>query len=119
MKADLLLGSLRGGRPAIGEVKVSTAKGDDADPVYALVQALAIASQLASTAQRSRLRRHYPGANFAQEGPLDVLVFLFLIAESKGKKTHRATLITLASERCTRLTTGLLRPPWNASLSLR
>jgi len=110
MKADLLLRSRPDGRPAIGEVKVSTAKGDDADPVYALVQALALASQLASTAQRSRLRGHYPGENFAQDGPLDVLVFLFLIAESKGKKTHRATLIRLASELCTRLTEGLLRP---------
>lgn len=110
IKADLLLRSLPNGRPTIGEVKVSTAKGDDADPFYALVQALALASQLASANQRSRLHRHYPKEDFAEEGPLDVLVLLFLIAESGGGKTYRAELVKLAGELCARLDQGLLRP---------
>ena len=66
IKADLLLRSLPDGRPTVGEVKVSTARGDDADPVYGLVQALALASQLASESQRSRLRMHYQAAGYAR-----------------------------------------------------
>jgi hypothetical protein len=110
MKADLLLRSQPHGRPTIGEVKVSNVKGDDADPVYGLVQGLALAAQLASTNQRRRLRAHYPDSKFADDGPLDVLVFLFLIAESAGKKTHRAKLIEAAAKLCARLDSGLLRP---------
>jgi len=110
MKADLLLQSSPTARPTIGEVKISTAKGDDADPVYALVQALALASQLVNTNQRSRLRRHYPRGNLAEAGPLDVVVFLFLTAESEGGKTHRAELVRLGTALCRRLDAGLLRP---------
>ena len=60
MKADILLRSLSDNRPTIGEVKVSSSGGDDADPVYGLVQSLALASQLVSTKQRVRLNKHYP-----------------------------------------------------------
>jgi hypothetical protein len=110
MSADLLLRSHPQGRPTIGEVKVSGLRGDDADPVYGLIQALALASQLASANQRLRLRRHYPAANFAEEEPLEILVFLFLIAESGGAKTYRAQLINLARELCAHLDSGPLRP---------
>jgi hypothetical protein len=109
MKADLLLRSHPAGRPTIGEVKVSTAKGDDADPVYALIQALALAAQLVNASQRARLSRCYPG--FAEEGPLDVLILLFLITEKEGRKTYRADLVRLAAELCARLDQEeLLRP---------
>lgn len=110
MKADLLLRSLPTGRPTIGEVKVSTAKGDDADPVYALVQALALASQLVNANQRSRLRRHYAQENLAEAGALDVVVLLFLTAQSEGGRTHRANLVRLATELCAHLDEGLLLP---------
>jgi hypothetical protein len=110
MKADLLLRSLPDGRPTIGEVKVSSVKGDDADPFYGLVQALALASQLAGTQQRLRLRRHYQAAEFADEGPLDVLVLLVLIAERPGKRTYRRQLIELTNALCTHLDQGPLRP---------
>ncbi len=110
MRADLLLRREPDGRPSIGEVKVSSAKGDDADPVYGLVQALALASQLASASQRTRLCRHYPKAGFAETGPLDVLILLFRIAESDRRKTHRERLVQLAAELCALLNQGLLRP---------
>ena len=110
MKADLLLRSLPDGRPTIGEVKVSSIKGDDADPFYGLVQALALASQLAGTQQRLRLRKHYQAAEFADKGSLDVLVLLFLIAEKPGKRTYRRQLIEVTDALCTHLDRGLLRP---------
>jgi hypothetical protein len=108
ISADLLLRSLLDGRPTVGEVKLSTASGDDADPFYALIQALALASQLASANQRGRLRRYYEG--FAEDGPLDVLVFLFLMGEYQGKRTHRKELVDLASGLCQLLDRGLLHP---------
>jgi hypothetical protein len=110
MKADLLLRSNPHGRPTIGEVKVSSLRGDDADPVYGLVQALALASQLSSTNQRRRLRTHYEQATFAEGGPLDVVVFLFLIGERPGARTHRPALIKLAAELCARLDASALLP---------
>jgi hypothetical protein len=107
MKADLLLCSTAG-KPTVGEVKVSTARGDDADPLYALVQALALAAQLTPASQRKRLRRQHSG--FAPSGPIDVLVFLFRpVALSKA--THRDTLTNLAINICRTLReTGTLRP---------
>jgi hypothetical protein len=110
MKADLLLRSHSRNRPTVGEVKVSGIKGDDADPVYGLVQALALASQLASTNQRLRLSTHYDAADFAPEGRLDVLVFLFLIGKRVGATTYRPQLIDLAGDLCARLDAGPLRP---------
>jgi hypothetical protein len=106
MSADLLLRSLPNGRPTVGEVKLSTADGDDADPFYALIQALALASQLVSASQRARLCRYYKG--FAEKGPLDVLVFLFLMGEYKGTRTYRKELVELAGELCRRLDHGRL-----------
>lgn len=110
MSADLLLRSDPEGRPTIGEVKVSTAKGDDADPVYALVQALALAAQLAGGRQRERLRCWYPKDDFADKGPVDVLVFLFRMGEKVGPKTYWPDLVRLSGELCSRLDRQSLRP---------
>lgn len=110
MSADLLLRSAPGGRPTIGEVKVSSAKGDDADPVYALVQALALVAQLAGANQRARLRHWYPEADFADEGPLDVLIFLFRMGQRPGRHTYRPDLARLAGDLCAWLDRDPLRP---------
>ena len=90
MKADLLLRSADG-KPTVGEVKVSTARGDDADPLYALVQALALAAQLTPASQRKRLRRQHEDAGFAQSGRLDVLIFLFRPLGLAGPLTARGS----------------------------
>jgi hypothetical protein len=109
MKADLLLCSAAG-NPTVGEVKVSTARGDDADPFYALVQALALAAQLTPASQRKRLRCQHEDAGFAAAGPLDVLVLLFRPAEL-AKATHRKTLTDLTVNICDSLrASGALRP---------
>jgi hypothetical protein len=110
ISADLLLRSDPDGRPAVAEVKLSTASGDDSDPVLALVQALAAAAQLAGTAQRARLLRCYDSAGFASRGPLDVLVFHIRIGQRPGGKTHHPALIQAAAKLCNRLDRGLLRP---------
>ena len=109
MKADLLLRSAAG-RPTVGEVKVSTARGDDADPLYALVQALALAAQLIPASQRERLCRRYENARFAASGPLDVLIFLFRPV-TLAKATYRNRLTELALDICTSLQeSGALLP---------
>lgn len=109
MKADLLLCS-EAGRPTVGEVKVSTARGDDADPLYALVQALALAAQLTAASQRERLCRHYGNAGFAASGPLDVLIFLFRPVKL-ARATHRKRLTELAIDICSSLReSGALLP---------
>jgi hypothetical protein len=110
ISADLLLRSNPDGRPAAGEVKVSTASGDDSDPVLALVQALAAAAQLAGNAQRARLLRCYDSAGFASSGPLDVLVFHIRVGQRPGGKTHHPALVEAAGKLCNRLDRGLLRP---------
>jgi len=119
MKADLLLRSRPAGRPAIGEVKVSTAKGDDADPVYALVQALALASQLASTAQRSRLRVITPERTSLRKGRL---TFSSSSSSSPRARARRRTgrHSSDSPANCVRDSLRAFSvPTWNASLSLR
>jgi hypothetical protein len=103
VKADLLLRSTEAGHPTVGEVKVSNAKGDDADAFYGLVQALALATQLAGPNQRERLQYWYPAANFADDGPIDVLVLLFTVGDRGGRRTHRPKLEELAACLCGRL----------------
>jgi hypothetical protein len=55
MKADILLRSSSCNCPTIAEVKVSSKGGDDAHPVFGLVQSLVLASQLVGHGQRVRL----------------------------------------------------------------
>lgn len=110
MSSDLLLRPLPANRPAIGEVKVSSTSGHDADPVYALVQALALASQLAGAKQRARLHTSYPEGGFAGEGPIDVLVMLFLIGGRGGTDTNREELIECGRQLCGALDQGALLP---------
>ena len=76
MKMDLLLKS-RDRIPVVGEAKVSTDTGDDKDPFFALVQALALAAQVVTPKQLARLALHYPKERFRQEGVVDVVVVLF------------------------------------------
>jgi hypothetical protein len=107
MKADILLRSLSGNRPTIGEVKVSSRGGDDADPVYGLVQSLALASQLVGNRQRVRLNKHYP-AVFAAESPVDIMILLFEMHESAA--TNRKSLVLAARGLCQALSEGALLP---------
>lgn len=103
MSADLLLASHPDRRPTVGEVKLSTAKGDDTDAFYALIQALAAAAQLLGEHQRARLRRWYAGAEFAESGPVDVLVFDFQLGRRPGRQTYRPRLQTLTAQICGQL----------------
>ena len=103
ISADLLLSAHPDRRPTVGEVKLSTANGDDADAFYALIQALAAAAQLVGAYQRERLKRWYPGAEFAGSGPVDVLVFDFQLGRRAGNQTYRPELQALAGKICTHL----------------
>ena len=107
MKADILLRSLQGNRPTIGEVKVSSKSGDDADPIYGLVQSLALASQLVGIRQRVRLNKHYR-AVFAADSPVDIMILLFEMHESAG--TNRKCLVHAARDLCRALSEGALLP---------
>lgn len=107
MKADILLRSLSGNRPTIGEVKVSSRGGDDADPVYGLVQSLALASQLVGNRQRVRLNNHYPFV-FAADSPVDIVLLLFEMHESAA--TNRKSLVLAARNLCQVLNEGALLP---------
>jgi hypothetical protein len=103
ISADLLLSAHPDRRPTVGEVKLSTANGDDADAFYALIQALAAAAQLVGARQRERLKRWYPAAEFAGSGPVDVLVFDFQLGRRAGNQTYRPELQALAGQICTHL----------------
>ena len=84
---DLLLVS-RDGLPIVGELKIGT----DKPTYFALVQALMYAAELSSPAQRERLMKHYPDADFAfpKGGPfLDVYLIGF-DPPSKGKYRERS-----------------------------
>lgn len=84
---DLLLVS-RDGRPIAGELKL----GADKPTYFALVQALMYAAELSSPAQRERLMKHYPDADFAfpEGGPfLDVYLIGF-DPPTKGKYRERS-----------------------------
>jgi hypothetical protein len=90
MKMDLLLRS-RDGTPIVGEAKVSTSEGDDKDPFFALMQALALAAQLLTPSQLERLRQHYPEAGFSKTSAADIFVLLFKPSQS-AKATYQADL---------------------------
>lgn len=74
---DLLLAG-KDGLPIAAELKV----GDDRDPFYALIQALAHAAMLVTPNQLARLRHNYPGT-FAEEGD-QVGVYVILVGEASG-----------------------------------
>lgn len=74
---DLLLAG-HNGLPIAAELKV----GDDRDPFYALIQALAHAAMLVTPNQLARLRNNYPGA-FAEDGD-QVGVYVILVGEASG-----------------------------------
>lgn len=94
---DLLLAG-EDGLPIAAELKV----GDDRDPFYALIQALAHAAMLVTPNQLARLRRHYRGA-FAAEGK-HVGVYVILVGDASGTnwpefQTH-ATDLSEGLRRC-------------------
>jgi hypothetical protein len=74
---DLLLAG-QDGLPIAAELKV----GDDRDPFYALIQALAHAAMLVTPNQLARLRHNYPGA-FAEERD-QVGVYVILVGAASG-----------------------------------
>lgn len=76
-KLDLLLAG-QDGLPIAGELKF----GDDRDPFYALIQALAHAAMLVTPNQLARLRHNYPGV-FAEEGD-QVGVYVILVGAASG-----------------------------------
>jgi hypothetical protein len=96
MKADLLLVG-DDGAPIVGEVKAATGTRYDTDPMLALIQAVTLATQLATPAQRERLRATYATAAFTIKGELDVYVFLVKPA-LEAKATYQAALGSIALE---------------------
>jgi hypothetical protein len=93
-KLDLLLAG-GDGLPIVGELKV----GDDRDPFYALIQALAHAAMLVTPNQLARLRQHYKGA-FSGKGS-KIGVYVVLVGEASG--TNRPEF----QEQATKLAEGL------------
>ena len=77
-KLDLLLANAGDGTPIVGELKV----GDDRDPFYALIQALAHAAMLVTDNQTNRLRAQYPDT-FSQDFE-KVDVYVVLVGSAKG-----------------------------------
>jgi hypothetical protein len=77
MKLDALLRA-EDGTPVVGALKVGKEKGFDADPFYALIQALALASQLATPNQRQRLTRCYPSAEWAPGTDVDIAIVVHM-----------------------------------------
>ena len=77
-KLDLLLANADDGTPIVGELKV----GDDRDPFYALIQALAHASMLVTENQAKRLRTQYPDT-FSQDFER-VDVYVVLVGSAEG-----------------------------------
>ncbi len=78
-RLDVLLADRADRTPIVGEVKLP----GDRDPYYALVQALACASNLATLNQYERMRRHLPRGRFPQlEGPPRFDIFVLVIEEA-------------------------------------
>lgn len=96
MKADLLLAAADG-TPIVAEVKVATETHHDTDPVLALLQALTLASQLATPSQLSRLVTHYGEAGISSSELVDVAVIVFK-PEIESKAKHQAKLYSAAQQ---------------------
>lgn len=71
-KLDLLLANADDGTPIVAELKV----GDDRDPFYALIQALAHAAMLSTRNQLDRLHHQYEHAIAKDSEKVDVYVVL-------------------------------------------
>ena len=85
LRAGLLLAA-PDGVPIVGKIKIK----DDRDLAYALIQALACVSLLATPSQYERLRRHYPDrlTPASQEGPPRYDIYLMSVP-----RTDRATYL--------------------------
>lgn len=108
MKIDLLLRH-QDGTPIIGEAKVVTGKGFDTDPVLALIQALAGATQFASAKQRERLAQQY-GKMFKPTNKLDVAVIAYHPAKLPNA-TYQARFEIAAQVLAERLQRSEFFPP--------
>lgn len=86
VRHDLLLRSLDGDLPVIGEVKTPT----DKDAYYALIQLLAAASQLVTSNQMCRLRQQEPTAGFvdASADPRVDLALVFVDPDRCGRSVQ-------------------------------
>ena len=81
-RLDVLLADRADRTPIVGELKLP----GDRDPYYALVQALACASNLATPNQYARMREHLPASPFpSRESPPRLDVFV-LVVEEQGRE---------------------------------
>lgn len=105
VRVDLILANVSSGRPIIGELKIE----GDKDPFTGLVQALAGAAQLRSSAQRKRLCDQLPlGHRLASamvEPALDVYV---LLGDFPPTGRHRFQQLRVAVEIARQLEAGSL-----------
>jgi hypothetical protein len=78
-RLDVLLADRADRTPIVGELKLP----GDRDPYYALVQALACASNLATPNQYARMSAHLPAGRFpARESPPRLDVFVLVVEET-------------------------------------
>ena len=106
ISTDLLLANAQPGSPPIfGELKVTEGSDYDANPFYALIQTLAVATQAATQAQRQRFASHYP-EHFAPSGDAGPVVDAYVVIHgeplAKNKLWH--ALDERAAELAARLT---------------
>jgi hypothetical protein len=107
ISSDLLLANLQPGSPPIvAELKVADASDYDANPFYALVQTLAVATQAATVAQRQRFASHYPEYFPARpDGEPSVDAYVLIHGEPPAKHKLWHTLDERAAELAGALTT--------------
>lgn len=106
ISTDLLLANVQPGSPPIfAELKVAEGSRYDANPFYALVQTLAVATQAATRAQRQRFASHYPG-HFAPSGDAEPAVDAYVVIHGEPPAKHKLwhALDERAAELAARLT---------------
>ena len=81
-RLDVLLADRGDRTPIVGELKLP----GDRDPYYALVQALACASNLATPNQYARMRAHLPAGRFPAHGSPPRLDVFVLVVEETGRE---------------------------------
>lgn len=94
VRVDLILANASSGRPIVGELKI----GSDKDPFTGLVQALASAAQLCSSAQRERLRQLPQGSHLATETAEPLVDIYVLLANFPSTGRHRFEQLQVAVE---------------------
>jgi hypothetical protein len=99
-RLDVLLADRRDRTPIVGEIKLP----GDRDPYYALVQALACASNLATPNQYERMRAHMPAGRFpAREHPPRFDIFVLVVEEHSPRGRYMGDLHRTAEALAPRL----------------